>query len=336
MARRLVTVFGGSGFIGRTLVRRLAAQGWVVRAAVQDPTAADFLKPMGDVGQVTPLRADITDPAAVTMAVTGADAVVNLVGVLYESGSRSFENIHVKGAANIAAAAKAAGVAKLVHMSALGADKNSESAYARSKAAGEDAVQAAFPGVTIMRPSVVFGPDDDFFNRFGKMAMVSPVLPVFTGDGFKVGCAGGVCSVDLFGSGGPTFQPVHVGDVAAAIAAVLDDSRLVGKIYELGGPRRYSMKEIMELVLQVTGQQCHLVPVPFGLGMLQAAFLQLMPKPMLTRDQVRLMKVDNVVRGGKPGLTELGITPTAAEAILPLYMNRYGKHNRPPVDLAAE
>ncbi len=334
MARRLVTVFGGSGFIGRTLVRRLAAQGWVVRAAVRDPTAAEFLKPMGDVGQVTPLRADITDPAAVTMAVAGADAVVNLVGILYERGSRSFEAVHVKGAANVAAAAKAAGITKLVHMSALGADKNSESAYARSKAAGEEAVLAAFPGATIIRPSVVFGPDDDFFNRFGKMAMISPVLPVFTSDGFKPVCGEGGCSIDLFGSGGPTFQPIHVGDVAAAIAAVLDDSRLAGKVYELGGPRRYSMKEIMELVLQVTGRQCHLVPVPFGLGMVQAAFLQLMPNPMLTRDQVRLMKVDNVVRGGKPGVAELGITPTAAEAVLPLYLNRYGKHNRPEADAA--
>jgi NADH dehydrogenase len=335
MARRLVTVFGGSGFIGRILVRRLAAQGWVIRAAVQDPTAADFLKPMGDVGQVTPMRADITDPKAVAAAVAGADAVVNLVGILYESGRRSFDAIHVKGAANIAAAAKAAGVAKLVHMSALGADKNSESSYARSKAGGEEAVLAAFPGATIIRPSVVFGPDDDFFNRFGKMAMISPVLPVFTGDGFKPVCGEGGCSIDLFGSGGPTFQPVHVGDVAAAISAVLDDPRLGGKIYELGGPRRYSMKEIMELVNSSTGRQRMLVPVPFGLGMLQATFLQMLPKPMLTKDQVRLMKVDNVVRGGKPGLAELGITPTSAEAILPLYMKRYGKQGLPGGDLAA-
>lgn len=330
MARRLVTVFGASGFIGRTLVRRLAAQGWVVRAAVRDPIAAEFLKPMGDVGQVTPLRADINDAKAVAMAVAGADAVVNLVGILYESGRRTFEAVHVTGAANIAAAAKAAGVARLVQMSALGADKNSESAYARSKAAGEEAVLAAFPGATIFRPSVVFGPDDDFFNRFGKMAMVSPVLPVFTGDGFKPVCGKGGCSIDLFGSGGPTFQPVHVGDVAAAIAAVLDDARLAGKVYELGGPRRYSMKEIMELVNQVTGHQRLLVPVPFGIGMIQATFLQMLPKPMLTKDQVRLMRVDNVVRGGKPGLAELGITPVAAEAILPLYMKRYGRPGKPP------
>jgi len=324
MARRLVTVFGGSGFIGRTVVRRLAARGWVVRVAVQDPIAAEFVRTMGDVGQVTPLRASITDPVQVKFAVAGADAVINLVGVLYESGKKTFDAIHVKGAANVAQAAKAAGVAKLVHMSALGADKNSEAAYARSKAAGEEAVLAAFPGATIFRPSVVFGPDDDFFNRFGKMAVVSPVLPVFTSDGFKPVCTEDGCGIDLFGSGGPTFQPVYVGDVAEAVVKVLDEPKLAGKVYELGGPRRYSMKEIMELVIAVTGRKRHLLPVPFGLGMIQATFLQMLPNPMLTKDQVRMMKVDNVVRGGKPGLSELGIAPVAAEVTLPLYMKRYG------------
>ncbi|OAN50659.1 3-beta hydroxysteroid dehydrogenase [Paramagnetospirillum marisnigri] len=335
MARRLVTVFGASGFIGRTLVRRLAQQGWVVRAAVRDPIAAEFLKPMGDVGQVTPLRADISDAKAVAAAVSGADAVVNLVGVLYESGRRTFDAVHVKGAATVAAAAKAAGVPSLIHMSALGADKNSESTYARSKAAGEEAVLAAFPGATIFRPSVVFGPDDDFFNRFGKMAMVSPVLPVFTADGFKPVCTEEGCSIDLFGSGGPIFQPVYVGDVACAMINVLNDARLAGKVYELGGPRRYSMKEVMELVVSTTGRPARLVPVPFGLGMFQATFLQLLPKPLLTKDQVRLMKVDNVARGGKPGLAELGITPTAAETILPTYMKRYGKARPAGADEAA-
>ena len=332
MARRVVTVFGGSGFIGRNVVRRLAAQGWVVRAAVRDPIAAEFLRTMGDVGQIAPLRADITDPAQVAVAVAGADAVVNLVGILYERGKRSFEAIHVKGAANVAAAAKAAGVAKLVQMSALGADKNSPSDYARSKAAGEEAVTAAFPGATIFRPSVVFGADDDFFNRFGRLAVLSPVLPVFTADGFKPVCADGKCGIDLFGSGGPTFQPVSVGDVAAAVVKVLDEPRLAGKVYELGGPRRYSMKEIMELVLSVTGLDRRLVPLPFSLGAIQAKFLQFLPNPPLTPDQVRLMKLDNVVRGGKPGLAELGITPVAAEAVLPTYMKRYGNPGR---DLAA-
>jgi NADH dehydrogenase len=323
MARRLVTVFGGSGFLGRHVVRRLAARGWVVRAAVRDPIAAEFLKPMGDVSQVNPVRADVTDAVSVRMAVAGADAVVNLVGILYERGSRSFDSVHVKGAANVAAAAKAAGVARLVQVSALGADRNSEAAYARSKAAGEEAVQAAFPGATILRPSVVFGAEDDFFNRFAALARLSPVLPVFTGDGFRVRCGKEGCSLDLFGSGGPIFQPVYVGDVADAIVKAIEEPRLAGKIYELGGPRRYSLKEVMELVLQQTGRRRPLVPLPFGIAMIQAAFLQLLPKPPLTRDQVRLMKVDNVVRGGKPGLAELGIVATAAEAVLPSYLARY-------------
>ncbi len=335
MARRVVTVFGGSGFIGRNVVKRLAAQGWVVRAAVRDPIAAEFLKPMGDVGQVTPLRADITDPKSVAMAVAGVDAVVNLVGILYESGRATFDAIHVKAAANVARAAKAAGITRLVHMSALGADKSSEAAYARSKAAGEEAVLAAFPAASIVRPSVVFGPDDGFFNRFGKMAMISPVLPVFTRDGFKPICNENGCSIDLFGSGGPIFQPVSVSDVAQAIVLMLDDQRHAGKTFELGGPRRYSMKEIMELVVSSTGRQRMLVPLPFGVGMLQATFLQMLPSPMLTKDQVRMMKVDNVVRGGKPGLTELGITPTSAEAVLPLYMKRYGRFLPPGSDKAA-
>jgi NADH dehydrogenase len=331
MARRVVTVFGGSGFIGRTLVRKLAAEGWVVRAAMRDPTAGEFLKPMGEVGQVTPLRADITNPKAVDAAVAGADAVINLVGVLHGK----FDAVHVKGAANVAASAKAAGVKALVHVSALGADKNSESAYARSKAQGEEAVQAAFPGATILRPSVVFGPDDDFFNRFGKLASISPVLPVFTADGLKPSCKDGVCAIDLFGSGGPNFQPVSASDVAQAILNVVNNPALGGKTYELGGPKRYSMKEIMELVNQVTGRDRTLVPVPFGLGMIQAAFLELIPNPLLTRDQVKLMKVDNVVRGGKPGLADLGVTPTAAEDVLPIYMKRYGNPRKEAGEKAA-
>lgn len=325
MARRVVTVFGGSGFIGRNVVKQLAARGWVVRAAVRDPIAAEFLRPMGEVGQVTPLRADLSDPKAVAMAVAGADAVVNAVGILYESGKRTFDAVHVKGAATVAQAAKAAGVKALVHLSALGADKNSESAYGRSKAAGEEAVLSAFPGAVILRPSVVFGADDDFFNRFGRMAKMSPVLPVFVTDGFKPVCGESGCTLDLFGSGGPTFQPVSVGDVAKAAVLGLEDPRHAGKTFELGGPRRYTMKEIMELVNASTGLNRTLVPIPFGLGMIQAGFLQLLPVPPLTRDQMRMMKVNNVVRGGKPGLAELGIVPSAAEAVLPLYMKRYGK-----------
>lgn len=321
--RRVVTVFGGSGFIGRQVVKRLAAQGWIVRAAVRNPVAAGFLKPMGDPGQVNPVYANVADMNSVRAAVAGADAVVNLVGILFERGKASFDTMHRQGAANVAQAARDAGIARLVHMSALGADKNSLSAYARSKAQGEEAVQAAFAGATIIRPSVVFGPDDDFFNRFAKLARLSPVLPVFTGDGFKLIHTENGYGIDWFGSGGPTFQPVYVADVAEAIVTAVNSPKAVGKIFELGGPRRYTLKEVLELILRITGQKAWLVPLPFGVAKLQAAFLKYLPTPPLTPDQVKLLRVDNVVRGGKPGLSELGITPVAAEAVLPTYLHRY-------------
>lgn len=321
--RRVVTVFGGSGFIGRQVVRRLAAQGWIVRVAVRDPVRAGFLKPMGDPGQVNPVAANVADIDSVRAAVGGAEAVINLVGILFEKGKASFEAIHHRGAANVAQAAREAGVARLVHMSALGADKNSASAYARTKALGEEAVQAAFPGSTVIRPSVVFGPDDDFFNRFARMARLSPVLPVFTGDGFKPVHTENGYGIDWFGSGGPTFQPVYVGDVAEAIVKALGEPKAAGKAYELGGPRRYTLKEVLELVLSVTGRKRVLAPLPFGIAKLQAAFLKFLPRPPLTPDQVKLLQVDNVVRGGKPGLADLGIPPVAAEAVLPTYLHRY-------------
>ncbi|MGE5545687.1 MAG: complex I NDUFA9 subunit family protein [Solirubrobacterales bacterium] len=321
MARRLVTVFGGSGFIGRNVVQRLAASGWVVRVAVRDPVGGEFLKPMGDVGQVNPIYADVTDEASVRNAVQGADAVVNLVGILHEKGRATFDAVHRQGAANVAAAAKAAGASIMVHMSALGADKNSPSAYARTKAAGEEAVLAAFPGATIFRPSVVFGAEDDFFNRFNRMAKLSPVLPVITGDGFRVVRTENGFGLDLFGSGGCAFQPVYVGDVALAFAKVINEPSLGGRIYELGGPRRYTLKEILELVGRASGRSRMLVPLPFGLAKVQAAVLQFLPKPPLTPDQVALMQTDNVVRGGKPGLADLGIMPTTAEAVVPTYLH---------------
>ena len=323
MDRRLVTVFGGSGFIGRHLVRRLAADGWVVRVAVRDPVAAEFLKTMGDVGQIVPVRADITDEAVVQAAVHGADVVVNLVGILYGRGRRSFDRVHRQGAAAIAAAAKSAGTGQLVHLSALGADKASPSAYARSKAAGEDAVTATFPGATVLRPSVVFGPEDDFFNRFARLAVLSPVLPVYTAGAYRITRGAGWPSIDLFGPGGPVFQPVWVGDVAAAIVKAIGEPQAAGRIYELGGPRRYTLKEILELILAETGRHNTLVPLPFWVADLQASVLGLLPTPPLTRDQVRLLRSDNVVRGGKLGLADLGITPAAAEAILPSYLGRY-------------
>lgn len=323
MTRRLATVFGGSGFLGRHLVRRLANDGWTVRVAVRDPLAANFLLPMGHIGQIVPVPADVTDEATVRAAVEGADAVVNLVGILYERKRGAFEAVHARGAGNVARAAREAGARRVVQVSALGADAQAPSAYARSKANGEKAVLEAFAQATILRPSVVFGPEDDFFNRFARMARFSPFLPVVTGDGPRLRRKDGRLGIDWFGSGGPRFQPVYVGDVADAIMAAINEPAHGGKTFELGGPRAYSMKEVMELVMAETGRRRLLLPVPFGLASVQAWFLQWLPKPMLTPDQVRLMRRDNVVSEGAADLRALGIAPTAAEAILPTYLRRF-------------
>lgn len=304
MARGLVTVFGGSGFIGRYVVQHLARAGWQVRVAVRRPDEALFLKTAGDVGQVTPVAANIRDARSVAAAVAGADAVVNLVGILYQSGRQKFTSVQAEGAGRVAALAKAAGVKRLVQISAIGADAQSESGYAQSKAQGEQAVAGAFPGATILRPSIVFGPEDEFFNRFARLAMLSPALP-------------------LIGGGHTRFQPVYVADVAAAVEKVLDDAGTAGKTYELGGPRSYSFRDLMSLMLKEIGRCRALVPLPFALASLQATFLQLLPIPPLTVDQVRLLKRDNVVRAGALGFKELGLAPTALEAILPTYLDKY-------------
>jgi len=315
---RLATVFGGSGFIGRHVVQRLAAEGWRVRVATRDPEGAIFLRPRGDVGQVEPVYADLTKEFSVQAAVERADLVINLVGILYEGGRQKFNAIHVEGAARIAAAAKAAGVARLVHVSALGADEASDSLYAKTKAEGEKAVQAAFPGAVILRPSVVFGPEDGLFNRFAEWAGIAPVLPVFVADGFRRRGLG----LDLWGSGGAKFQPVYVGDVADAVMKVIAGG-YEGKTFELAGPRTYSLKQIVELALSAAGRKACLVPLPLGIGKIKAAFLQLLPKPPLTVDQVRLLGHDNVAGGQLPGFKQLGITPQAAEGIVPSYLARF-------------
>ena len=304
MAARLVTVFGGSGFIGRHLVQRLAQRGWLVRVAVRHPRQAQFLKPLGDVGQITPVPAALQDEASLRAAVVGADAVVNLVGLLYEKGRQSFDKVHVEGARMAAEAARAAGARDFVQISAIGAAADAEADYARSKAAGEAAVRKVFPDAVVMRPSIVFGPEDGFFNRFAVMARLSPALP-------------------LIGGGHTRFQPVYVGDVAAAIATALDTLACRGQTYELGGPQVYSFKELMELLLAAIGRRRLLLPLPFALAELQGAVLELLPVPPLTRDQVRLLRHDNVVTAGAPGLAELGITPTSVEVIIPTYLKRY-------------
>ena len=314
---RLATVFGGSGFIGRHVVQRLAASGWRVRVATRDPEGATYLRPRGDVGQVEPVYADLTKDFSVQAAVERADLVIDLVGILYERGRQTFQALHVEGAARIAAAAKAAGVKQLIHVSALGADEESDSAYARSKATGEKAVREAFPGAVIFRPSVVFGPEDGFFNRFASLTGLSPVLPVFLNDGFRRQGFG----IDVWGTGGPKFQPVYVGDVAAAIAKVIDGG-YEGKSFELAGPRVYSMKQIMEMTLEAAGRKRCLVPLPMVIAKLQAPFLSLLPNPLLTPDQVRLLGHDNIATGA-PGFKQLGIVPQDAEAIVPSYLARF-------------
>ncbi|MGH6892495.1 MAG: complex I NDUFA9 subunit family protein [Dongiaceae bacterium] len=304
MAQSLATVFGGSGFIGRYVVANLARKGWLVRAAVRRPDEALFLKTSGVIGQVTPVAANVRDRPSVARAIEGADAVVNLVGILHESGRQRFQAVQAEGARHIAEEAARAGAAHLVHISAIGADPKSDSAYARTKAEGEAAVRQAFPKATILRPSIVFGPEDDFFNRFAKLSRIAPALP-------------------LIGGGATRFQPVYVGDVAEAVVRAIEAPAVAGQTYELGGPKIYRFADLMRLLLQETGRKRLLVPVPFPIASLMGAVLQCLPSPQLTLDQVRLLKRDNVAREGAAGLKELGIVPTSVEAILPTYLDRY-------------
>lgn len=328
-ADRLVTIFGGSGFVGRHLVNKLAERGWRVRVAVRDVEAAKFLKPLGDLGQISVVAADLLKDESVVRAVSGADAVVNLIGILHESGKATFDAIHAEGAGRIARAAQSAGVKTLVHMSALGADRASPAAYARSKAEGEEQMRAAFPTAVVMRPSVIFGPEDGFYNRFAGMARLFPVLPYFASDAPALRRdKGGMPTLDIFGAGGPTFQPVYVGDVAEAFVKALEDPQLAGKTFELGGPQVLTLRDVMKQVSVETRRNRPVVPVPMWVARLQAAFLQFLPNPPLTPDQIRLMERPNVVSGDFPGLADLGIKPEPAEAILPQYMDRFRPMHR--------
>jgi uncharacterized protein YbjT (DUF2867 family) len=304
MNPRRVTIFGASGFVGRYIVRDLARDGAVIAACSRHARTAGFLKPMGDVGQIATFSADLADERALAAVVAGADVVINTAGILYERGAQRFDPVHHRGPGRLAALAKAAGVKRFVHFSALSADPHSRSAYGRSKAEGEAAVRASFPGATILRPSLIFGPEDGFFNRFAAMARFSPALP-------------------LIGGGGTKFQPVYVGDIAAAVATVLARNDTEGETYELAGPAVFSLRQLFELILHVTGRKRVLLPVPFGLAMLKAPVLELAPRPLLTRDQVRMLRHDSVATPGAPGLAELDVAPTALELILPSYLERF-------------
>ena len=300
---QVATVFGGAGFIGRHVVQRLAKQGFIVRVAGRDTEKAGKLRTLGDVGQVVPVAASVTDEASVARAVAGASVVVNLVGILFERKPGDVQRIQAEGAGRVARLAAAAGAGRLVHLSAIGADAGSHSLYARSKAEGERAVRAAFPSATILRPSVVFGPDDQFFNRFARLAAMLPVMPVVEGD--------------------TRFQPVHVGDVADAVMAAIALPEAAGRTYELGGPRVMSMREVLDFVLEHTHRRRMMLRLPRGLVALQAWLGEWLPNPPLTRDQLILLSRDNVVGPDAAGLAALGITAKAIEAVVPAYLARY-------------
>lgn len=312
-ANTLVTIFGGAGFVGTQVVQLLARKGYRIRVAVRRPDLAQHVKPLGAVGQIVPIQANVRNVESVQRAVAGAQIVINLVGVGYERGRQRFRAIHALGARNIAEAAKAASAQHFVHMSALGADPQSPSAYARSKALGETEVLAAFPDAVIMRPSIMFGPGDGFFNLMGSLARLFPVLPLIGGNS--------------------KFQPVYVGDVAAAFAIAAEGGVKTGRIYELGGPEVLTHKQLLQRILHETMRHNPLLPIPGAIGKLLAAPFALLPfPPLLTADQVELLQTDNLVSeaaiGEKRTLAAFGVEPTPMDAILPSYLWRFRKHGQ--------
>ncbi len=310
----LVTVFGGSGFVGGQVVRALARKGLRVRVAVRNPGRGYRLRMLGDVGQIEVVQANIRNPASVARALEGAEAVVNAVGVLFEVGRQTFQSLHVMGAQTLAEVAAAQGITNFVQLSAIGADPDSPAKYARTKAEAEAAVRQIIPSAVILRPSVVFGQEDHFFNAFAAMAQISPFLP-------------------LIGGGETRFQPVFVGDVAAAVAAAVTVPDHAGKTFELGGPTAHTFRALMALVLSETHRQRSLLPIPFPIARLLGAagdvlciargMVGLVPLPPVTTDQVEMLAVDNVVSPGALGLADLGVIATAMEPILPTYLYRY-------------
>lgn len=307
---RLITIIGGSGFLGRHIVRALARRGYRVRVACRRPDLAGHLQPLGNTGQIMTVQANVRYPASLAAACEGAYAVINLTGVLYSAGAQSFDAVHSFGAEASAKAARAAKARVFIQMSAIGADANSSAAYARSKAEGEARARAAFPGAIVLRPSIVFGPEDSFFNRFAAMARVAPFLP-------------------LIGGGETKFAPVFAGDVAEAVVRLVDKGEADGQTYELGGPEVLSFRQLLQFTLDTIGRNRLLLSLPWGVAKLQAALMGLLPRPPLTMDQVELLKSDNVVsaeaRRENRTLEGLGITPQGIEAIVPAYLYRYRK-----------
>lgn len=304
LQNKKIVVFGGSGFIGTQVVQRLADAGAQVVIPCRSAEQAKHLQPLGDVGQVVLIQANVLDLTTIPPLLNGAYGVVNLIGILFEKGNATFEHMHTEVPKTIAAAAKEQGVERFVQISALGADNDSDSKYARTKAGGETAVKQHFAQSTILRPSIVFGPEDNFFNMFAQMAQYSPALP-------------------LIGGGKTKFQPVYVENVADAVIKGIVDASTAGKTYELAGPQVYTFKEILQFILKTTGRKRCLVPLPFGCAKFKAMFLQHLPKPPLTPDQVTLLKYDNVKAADSLGLKELGIERHSVEGIVPQYLEQY-------------
>lgn len=311
--QKLITVFGGSGFIGRYVVRLLAQKGYRVRVAVRRPDLAGFLLPDGAVGQIGLVQANVRYADSVKRAVAGSDAVINLVGILSPFGRQTFEGVQAFGAKAIAKAVAEVGIGNLVHISAIGANAKSKSAYARTKAAGEAAVREAVPGAVILRPSIVFGPEDGFFNMFGAFAAAFPVLP-------------------LIGGGKTRFQPVYVGDLATAIVNAVEGKAKAGETYEIGGGEVKSFRELLETLLEVSQRKRLLINIPFCWAALQARLVGWLPKAPITLDQVELLKSDNVVseaaKSARLTLEGLGVKPTALAAVLPTYLYRFRPHGQ--------
>lgn len=308
MKGKNITLFGGSGFLGTYLGKKLVERGARVKVVCRHPERAKHLRVNGPTGRIVVATGNIRDEASVERAIAGADVVVNLVGILFQHGKQRFEEIQAQGAERIARISKEAGVKSLIQISALGVDKASNSRYARSKYAGEQAVMNAFPKATILRPSVLFGIEDDFFNKFASLLSIAPTFP-------------------LIGGGHTKFQPIYVGDVAEAICNAIEDKKTQGQIYELGGAEIMTMKDVLRYVKHHIGSKTCLVPIPFSMASLVGSFLELAPTPPLTRDQVKLLKTDNIVSEGAKTIADLGIDKvTPIEMIVPSYLNRYRSH----------
>ncbi len=306
MDAKIITIIGGTGFLGRYVVRRLARAGYVLRVIARRPDAALYLKTAGDVGQVVLTYGDLTAPETLSGKLDNSYAVINLAGIMFESGRQKFTAVHNEGIDKLAQMAKAARVPRFIHLSALGIDKTMGSRYARSKVLGENAVLGTLPDATILRPSVMFGPEDNFFNQFARLAALSPALP-------------------LIGGGHTRFQPVYVDDVAKAVEVALQRADSKGHIYELGGPRTYSFKQLLEYILRITGAHCRLMSLPFGMASFIGALGEFLPRPPLTRDQVILLRHDNVVTPNARTFANLGIQPLPLEDIVPQYLSRFYK-----------